>query len=238
MQSLAAHSQRTRSALAAHSQIGATIMQNNTANFRPTSGFKALLDQLYDIKFSKHTTLVVVLLSMVYTIYRTAHYLATEFALDPLVAWPTSTFIELLVLAAAAITFGSLRHAYIAELKGQDADRARVGVWLAYIALGGAFLALLFVAWSDAYRLTSQIVPTLIMTLAQFSQMLFIVGFISAADLDEREKLRKQFQGYQDEQVKAAEDEARRKANECPYCHKEVRLNNRKRHLASCPAKP
>jgi hypothetical protein len=209
----------------------------NAANFRPTSGFKALLDQIYAVKFSTHTTLVVVLLSMIYTIYRTAHYLAGEFGLGSLVAWPTSAFIELLVLAAAAITFGALRHAYIAELKNQDADRAKVGVWLAYIALGGAFVALPFVAWSDAYRLTSQIVPTLIMTLAQFSQMLFVIGFVTAADLDEREKLRLQFQGYQEAQVKAAEAEARRKAEECPYCHKPVKTNNRKRHIASCPAK-
>jgi hypothetical protein len=111
-------------------------------------------------------------------------------------------------------------------------------VGLAFIALGGAFLALLFVALGDAWLLTGQIVPTLIMTLAQITQMLFIVGFISAADLDEREKLRRQFRGYQDEQIRAAEEEARRKAEECPYCHKPVKANNRKRHIASCPAKP
>jgi len=133
---------------------------------------------------------------------------------------------------------GALRHAYVAELKDVDVSRAKVGVWLALTALGGAFLALLFVALGDSWQLTKQIVPTLIMTLTQVTQMLFIIGFICAADLDEREKLRKQFQGYQATQNKAVEDEARRKAEECPYCHKPVKANNRKRHIASCPAKP
>jgi hypothetical protein len=213
-------------------------MTTNAATFRPTSSFKALLDQLYDIKFSKHTTLLVVLLSMIYTIYRTQHYLASEFRLDALVAWPTAIFIEALVLAAAAFTFGALRHAYVAELKGQDVQRSKVGVWLAYVSLGGAFLALGFVAWSDAFRLTGEIVPTLIMTLAQITQMLFLIGFISASDLDEREKLREQFQGYQAAQAKAVEEEARRKSEQCPHCHKAVAPNNRKRHIASCPARP
>jgi hypothetical protein len=108
-----------------------------TTQFRPAGTVKALLDQVYDIKFSKHTTLIVVLLSMIYTIYRTQHYLGVAFGLGDVVAWPTAIFIELLVMAAAAITFGALRHAYVAELKGQDAERAKVGVWLAYIALGG-----------------------------------------------------------------------------------------------------
>lgn len=213
-------------------------MTLNTADFRPTGTIKALLDQLYDVKFSKHTTLIVVLLSMVYTIYRTEHFLGVEFGLGWGVAWPTAIFIELLVMAAAAVVFGALRSAYIARLKSIDIGRAQFGVWLAYIALGGAFLALGFVAWSDAWRLTAQIIPSLIMTLVQGTQMLFIIGFISAADLDEREKLRKQFAGYQEAQVRAAEEEARRKAEECPYCHKPVRANNRKRHITSCPAKP
>ena len=213
-------------------------MAINATDFRTTSSFKALLDQLYDIKFSKHTTLVVVLLSMVYTIYRTQHYLGAAFGLPSTIAWPTSVFIELLVFAAAAITFGALRHAYIAELKATDADRAKVGVGLALTALGGAFLALLFVAFGDAWQLTKQVVPTLIMTLTQVTQMLFIIGFICAANLDEREKLRKQLQGHQVAQIKAEEDEARRKAEECPHCHKPVKANNRKRHILSCPAKP
>jgi hypothetical protein len=105
-------------------------------NFKPGGSLKALLDQLYDIKFSKHTTLVVVLLSMVYTVYRTEHYLIAEFGLDHIVAWPTSLFVEALVLAAAAFTFCALRDAYLAELKGTDAKRSQIGVWISYIALG------------------------------------------------------------------------------------------------------
>lgn len=203
-----------------------------TTTFEPRqNGITALLNQLYDVKFSKHTTLVVVLLSMVYTVYRTQHYLSKAFTLDAWVAWPTSIFIELLVLAAGAATFGALRNAYIAELKAIDEQRARVGVWLAGIALGAAFLALLFVAFSDAWLLTQEVVPTLIMAMVQITQMLFIVGFISAADQDERERLRGEYRDYQAET-------AQRLASECPHCHKPVAPNNRARHLQSCPMKP
>ena len=206
-------------------------MTTQVQSWRPSSSFKALLDQLYDIKFSKHTTLTVVMLSMIYTIYRTQHWLAAEFGLAWLVAWPTAIFIEALVLAAAAFMFSALRHAYVAELKQEDAERAKVGIGIAYIALGAAFLALGFVAWSDAYRLTHEVVPTLIMSLAQFVQMLFIVGFISAADLDEREKLRMQLAGYK-------VNTAKQQAGQCPYCFRAVASNNRARHIAVCPMRP
>lgn len=195
------------------------------------SHLKALLDQLYDVKFSKHTTLIVVLLSMFYTIYRTEHYLEAEFKLSMLVAYPTSIFIEAIVLAAAAFMFCVLRNEYITELKGIDANRAKTGVYIGYIALAGAFGALLFVALSDAWRLTGQYIPTMIMSLLQVTQMLFIVGFISAADLDEREKLR-------NEQKLVTEEEIKRRANQCPFCLKPLDLKHRKRHINNCPNRP
>jgi uncharacterized paraquat-inducible protein A len=228
-------------------------MATKPMDFRPASGLRALLDQLYDIKFSKHTTLVVVLLSMIYTVYRTQHYLSHTFALPGLVAWPTSVFIELLVLAAAAFVFGALRHAYIAELKDVDAVRAKSGIYIGWLSLVGAFLALTFVAWSDAYSLTHEVIATLVMTLSQFTQMLFIVGFITAADLDEREKLRTQIAAYKEEQEterirkqaereaeqqRLLEEQARKAASECPHCHKPLAANNRRRHINSCPARP
>ena len=80
-------------------------MASTTIPFQPASSIKALLDQIYDVKFSKHTPLIVALLSMIYTVYRTQHYLASVFQIDPLVRWPTSVFIELLVLGSAAATF-------------------------------------------------------------------------------------------------------------------------------------
>lgn len=200
--------------------------------FQPRrSGVKALLDQLYDIKFSKHTTLVVVMLSMFYTVYRTQHYLSTTFKLHPVVAWPTSTFIELLVLASAALMFGALRSAYVAELKDQDVNRSKVGIAMAGIALAGAFFALLFVALGDAWALTKEVIPTIIMALTQMTQMLFIVGFINAADLDERNKLREEYKDYQT-------GEAERKARTCPFCNIEVAPNNRKRHMDACASRP
>ena len=189
-----------------------------------TGSIKAFFDQVYDVKFSKHTPLVVVLLSMIYTVFRSADYLARAFNLPLFVTWPTSVFIELLVLAAAASVFIALRNAYLAELKDQDVSRSNYGVYIGMVALGLSFLALLFVAGADAWEVTQQIVPTVIMVLIQGSQMLFMLMFIVAADLDEREKLRAEFIDYQ--------------ANRCPYCKRPVSSNNRARHMDSCPMKP
>lgn len=189
--------------------------------FKPPSGVKALLDQLYDVKFSKHTPLIVVLLSMIYTIYRTRHYLGTAFNLDPIVAWPTAIFIELLVLAASAAMFIALRNKFVAELRATDADRANWGVYLSFIVLGVAFFALLFVASSDAWGLTNALIPTIIMSLIQVAQMLFMMLFIVAADFDERDRLRQEFADW--------------RAGTCPHCLQPVSPNNRARHLAACP---
>lgn len=199
-------------------------------SFNPQDSAKALLDQIYDVKFSKHTPLVVVLLSMVYTVFRSADYLDRAFRLPPLVAWPTAVFLELLVLAGSAMVFMALRGIYVAELKQQDEDRARWGLYVGYPALALSFAALLFVAWADAYEVTRAIVPSIIMVLVQAAQMLFMLGFIVAADQDEREKLRAQYRNYE-------RAEKQLSANQCPYCCKEVSSNNRARHIQSCPAR-
>lgn len=205
------------------------MMRNST--FQPASAGRALLDWLYDVKFSKHTVLLVVLCSMIYTIYRTEHWLAAEFGLAWYVSLPAAIFVEALVLAASAYTFGALRATFIAELRNADAKRAWAGVVAGALVLLAAFVALLFMAWSDAWRLTSLLVPTLIMTLIQFSQMLLVIGMISAADLEERHRLRRQF-------ADAQKEAAQTMANECPHCHKEVSAHNRKRHIDSCPMRP
>lgn len=188
------------------------------------TGAQALLNLIYEVKFSRHTPLVVVLLSMIYTVFRSADYLARVFRLPGFITWPTATFIELLVLATAAAVFIALRAAYIAELKQQDASRARLGFYVGFSVLGLAFLALLTVAGADAWEVTQQLVPTLIMVLIQGSQMLLLVGFIIGADLEEREKLRDEF--------------ARLRVGQCPYCKQSVSPNNRARHIRTCPMKP
>lgn len=182
--------------------------------FLPVSGGKALLDQVYNIKLSKHITLVVVLLSMIYTVYRTDTWLKATFSLGYIVAAAASLFIELVVLAAAAGVFNSLRDAYIAELKNQDTKRAKLGIGAFSIGLFLAFVALMFIAWSDAYLLTKEFMPSLIMTLTQITQMLFVVGFIWSADLDERAKLRTAFTAYLDKQTKKKETEEKKKLAE------------------------
>jgi hypothetical protein len=205
-------------------------MATNETAFKPQSSASALLNQIYDVKFSKHTPLIVVLLSMIYTVFRSADYLARSFKLPALVTWPTAIFIELLVLAASASVFIALRNAYVAELKNIDVERSRWGLYIGLVALGAAFVALLFVAWADAYEVTQQTIPAVIMTLIQGAQMLFMLGFIVAADQDEREKLRETYADYQ-------QTTAQIRAGQCPHCFKPVSSNNRARHIASCPAR-
>lgn len=206
-------------------------MTTRAAGFSPQGSAHALLEQIYDVKFSKHTPLVVVLLSMIYTVFRSADYLARAFGLPVLVTWPTAVFIELLVLAASASVFIALRNAYVAELKGIDVARSRWGLWIGMVALAIAFVALLFVAWADAYEVTKRAVPAIIMTLIQAAQMLFMLGFIVAADQDEREKLRGEYADYQTTAIQT-------QARQCPYCRQAVSPNNRARHMRTCPARP
>ena len=191
----------------------------------------ALLEHIYHVKFSKHTPLVVVLLSMIWTIYRTQHYLHTAFKLDALVSWPTAVFIELLVLAASASVFLALRGAYVAELKDEDRKRAIVGVGIAIVSLVFAFVALLFVSASDAWLMTGATIPATIMLLVQVAQALFIVWFIVQADLEERELLRVQYKDYETTTIREASDT-------CRYCRKSVSSNNRARHERSCVMRP
>lgn len=199
------------------------------------SGVSALLNTLYDVKFSKHTPLVVVLLSMFYTVFRSGDYLSRAFALPWFVTWPTAIFIELLVLATSAAVFIALRAAYIAELKQQDAGRARFGFYIGFFVLGLAFLALLFVAGADAWEVTRQLVPTFIMVLIQGSQMLLLTGFIIAADLEERDRLRIEYANWQQTQM---ERQARQKAGQCPYCSLPITPSNRARHMRTCSQRP
>lgn len=206
-------------------------MTTQGATFKPAGGVRALLDQIAEVKFSKHVPLVVVLLSAVYAVWRSAHYLMVEFKLGWYVAAPTALFIELLVLAAGASVFIAQREAFVAELKQEDERLAQWGVHLTLTLLLVAFLALLGIAWADAMLVTGDTLASLIMVLAQAAQAGLIMAFIVSALLDERSKLRDQYAGWQ-RQI------AQQRASECPYCHQPVSINNRARHIASCPNRP
>lgn len=201
------------------------------ARFTPQrNGLEALLDLIYELKFSRHVPLAVVLLSAVYAAYRSFHYLAAAFHMPWYVAAPTAVFLELLVLGASAATFIALRAEYLAQLKGEDVGLSRWGVGIALVALAVAFVALLGVAWADAWLITKDALPALLMTLAQFTQGAFIVGFIIGALLDERAALRLEYANYERAKVALL-------VSTCPHCGKEVSPNNRKRHIDACPAR-
>lgn len=192
--------------------------------FQPPTGLRALARQVYQLKFSVAIPLVFVLLSMLWTVYRTQHYLIGEFHINSLVAWPTAIAIELLVLSASAGTFMALRAGYIAELKNEDKRRAWVSLSIALVMLVVSFVALLGVAAADAWLMTMDVVPAALMTLIQAAQALLIVWFITHADMEEREQLRIEYAAY--------------RSGTCRYCHQPVTPNNRARHEASCVMRP
>ena len=193
-----------------------------TRSFQPVSGARALLDQIADLKFSKHVPLVVVLLSAMYAVYRSQHWLSVAFALPLYVALPTALFLEALVLAAGAAVFIACREAFVAEIKHKDQDLAGIGVYLSLSLLAVAFVALLGIAWADAWLVTGDMLASAIMVLAQGAQAGLLVTFIISALLDERDRLRTQYADYL--------------VKNCRYCGNPVAPNNRARHEASCPA--
>lgn len=201
----------------------------NTA--APPTGLEALLNLIYDIKFSRHVPLTVILLSGVYAIYRSMHYFMAAFKVEAWVALPTAMFVELLVLGAGALVFITNRDCYLAELKKQDQKIAKVGAWASLTLLGVALAALVGIAWADAWMVTGQPQPSMIMTLVQLGQSGMIMVFIVTALLEERERLRT----FVTEQQRI---EQRRRANGCRYCGKPVTTNNRARHEKSCAMRP
>lgn len=192
--------------------------------FNPGSGFQALLDKVYEVKFSRSVPLVVILVSAIYAIYRSTHYIMGAFHLEWYIALPTSISIEGLVIGASANVFIQHRKAFIAELTKQDEQIAGAGVHLSMALLVVAFVALIGIAAADAYMITQLVAPTLLLTLAQIAQSGFIVSFIITALLDEREELRMEYADVS--------------ARTCPYCGRGVSPNNRKRHMDTCPSKP
>ena len=188
------------------------------------SGGRALLDQVYDLKFDKAIPLAGILLSGIYAIFRSTHYLSVEFKLPLLVAIPTSFFIELLVLSAGALVFISLRQAFIKELENQDRDIATAGVYASLSLLAVSFVALVGMAIADADLVTQAIAPTALMAIIQIAQCLGICVFVVVALLDERADLRL---AYRDGLMKT-----------CPHCQREVTPNNRSRHIDACPLNP
>lgn len=212
-----------------------------TIGFTPRyNGVTALLNKIYEIKFSRHVPLTVVLLSAVYAVYRSQHYLTNAFKLNAYVSIPTAVFLELLVLGASAVTFIAFRNGYIAQLKAEDQDLSNLGIIVALTSLTVAFVTLLGVAWADAWLVTKDYLGSFLMTLAQFVQASFIVGFIVNSLLDERAALRIEYENYQ-KLRRAAEDKEKEEkavfnATHCPYCKRPVSINNRARHIRTCPA--
>lgn len=206
-------------------------MTTRHMTFQPESGFSALLDHIYHVKFSKHVPLVMILLFAVFAVWRTNHYVSTQMRMGGLISWPLAVCIELAMLASGAACFISMRAAYIRELKDEDVARARVGTYVGYAMFGTTTIALLVLAGADgAAESAGDIAFTLLMLLIQFVQSCAMLVFLNIADLEEREKLRVQYADY----TRGVKQSL---ATRCPYCEREVTPNNRKRHMETCAAR-
>jgi hypothetical protein len=199
-------------------------MTAKSVSFRPGSGLGALLNLIYEVKFSRHVPLTVVLLSGIYAIYRSAHWFMAAFRLPDYIAAPTAVFVELLVLGCGALVFITYRAAYVAELRKEDEQIATLGAKASLVLLAFALAALIGIAWADAWLVTKQHQPAFIMTLVQIGQSGMIGIFVITALLDERAKLREEFAAY--------------RRGVCRWCEQPISANNRARHEASCGQRP
>jgi hypothetical protein len=219
-------------------------MATQTQHFEAAeNGVTALLNKIYEIKFSRHVPLVMILLFAVFAVWRTNHYVALQLNVGWVVSLSLAVCIELAMLAAGASCFISLREAYIKELRKEDNERAKIGVYAAFIMLGVTTLALVVLAGADGYlESNGNRIFVFLMLLIQFVQSCAIVVFINIADLEERAILRKQHVDYIRalERQKEQEHEAFifKSVSECEWCHRPLHPNNRRRHMASCPMKP
>lgn len=175
------------------------------------SEFAALLHHIYKGKFSILVPLFVVLLAGIYAVYRSTHYLINRFSLDPWIALPTATFIELLVLGSGALVFITLRRVFIAMQESIRIDR-----WIAYgsavasgVLMGVAFAALLSIAWADAWLITADHLASALMLLVQITQSGMILVFVLVSLLDEQKILRKAHAEQLHQQQQAADEAAR-----------------------------
>lgn len=201
------------------------------SQFQPKSGIEALFDTIYQIKFSRNVPLFAILLSGIWAVHRSSHYMQTAFHLDWLIAFPSALFIEILVVSAAAMTFIMLREVFVTELRNQDTGIAKVGAWSSLTILSVSLAALIGIAWADAMNATQEIFPALLMAMIQLVQSGMIALFIISALLDERHALREQYKDL-------ARELTQRQAQECPYCKLPISSNNRARHLRSCALNP
>lgn len=219
-------------------------MAAQVQEFEPeVNSVTAFLDKIYEIKFSRHVPLVMVILFAVFAVWRTNHYVETQLHTNPLVSWALAICIELAMLAAGASCFIAMREAYIKELRNEDSERAKIGVKAAFLMLGITTLALLVLAGADgALESNSNGVFVFLMLLIQFVQSCAIVVFINIADLEERAILRKQHADYikalATQQANETRDNILRSVNECEWCHRTIHPKNRRRHMISCSMKP
>jgi len=203
-------------------------MTTQAIPFQPESHLKALFDHIYEIKFSKHVPLVMVLLFAVFAVWRTNSYISTTMGVDWYISGSLAVCIELLLLASGAACFMTMRAAYIRELKQEDAERAKFGVWCAYAMTILASVVLVGIAGADGAKESSgNLAFIFIMIVLQLCQSCIIGVFINIADLEERDKLRLAHEAHKRALT-------RQSVNECPYCHCQVSLHNRKRHIKGC----
>lgn len=209
----------------------------------------ALLEWIKHAKFSTHLPMVVYLGLMFLTGWRSHEVFAVLLQLPDTIAWPSAVALEFMGLAAIAITFNAHRDSYIAQLKNEDYEESKIGVWVGYILNLAVMTMLVSVALYDAQYKTSDILGIFVLVLVQSCQAFMTISLLVAGIIEERKNLRNQLEQWKiDEEQRQRELEKQRNelaekqlqedASKCKWCKKPQLPQNMKRHIDACPLNP
>lgn len=199
---------------------------------------RMFFDAVLKNKFNIRVPLFLVIMSLLWTVWRSADFAQHVLMFPVAVAWATSVSIEGGVTGAAALAYVALCGLYERQLKKMDVMRARIECGMGFLALITAFVALAGIAYADAWQLTHSFWPALLSVFVQIVQMLFIVNLLLVAERHARDEIR----AVAEARAKAERDKRLMESNiakvKCQYCPLYYSPRSVKRHEAKCRCKP
>lgn len=209
----------------------------------------AMLEWVGRVKFSTHLPMFVYLCLMLLTGWRSVEVFHVLLHLPLYISVPSGIALELMALAAIAVTFNALRDSYIAELKGEDYRESIAGIVVGYILNIGVLVMLVAIALYDAQYKTNDPLGVAVLVIVQFCQALMTISLLVAGVLEERKNLRSQLEQWQIEEEQRQRELSRQRksleertlqeeAGKCRWCKKPFTPNNIKKHIEVCLLNP
>ena len=199
---------------------------------------KRFLDVILLNKFDIRIPLAVVIVSMIYTVYRSADFGVQYLNLPLIISWVSAVVLEFSVIGDGALIFAMLREQYVKQLDKEDNGRALFGLFLAMLAMVLLFGILGGVAYEDARARSSDPLAVLLVTANQIVQTIFVVILLIRADLAERSIIRKQREQDKESRLLAKKLASQIDQTPCAYCGKSYGKTNIKRHESTCRCNP